>query len=569
MWKIINNFREKTEPNNNKTNIEPDEFNEYFSNMAYDLIHNIPETNHDPLLHLRAASISTDCQFKFDEVTYVELRDIICNLKNKKNTDYLGLSVKMLKVIKNLIYIPLTKLINLCFKENTFPSKLKHAIVCPIFKKGDRDSPSNYRPISLLPVFSKVIEKCMANRITGFFEQNNLFTECQFGFRQGRSTIQGILNLVNIMMDAFENREYNATIFCDLSKAFDCVTHDLLLSKLKLYNFHPDSIKMLQSYLEGRTQVVRLEGVLSAKREARVGVPQGSILGPLLFLIYINDLPLTGPSTAFTLFADDTSLSRNGETPAVISDELAVTQLGAEEWFKANKLLLNADKTHTMISSLRDLPDQSRQVDHVRFLGVHIDNKLKFDVHVDFVCGKLAKSAYALRGLSGCVSDKVLRTTYFSLFHSILTYAILVWGHSCQSFRVFALQRRAIRILAHLSYREECRDAFRSLKILTFPSVYILENLMYVKQNEDKYRTHSELHEYDTRNKGELAVAYRRLKRCQNGPKFLGIKLYNKLPTNVKTLTLKKFKTALKNFLAKQAFYSVQEFISCDVKTIM
>ena len=292
-------------------------------------------------------------------------------------------------------------------------------------------------------------------------------------------------------------------------------------------------------------------------------------MGPLLFLIYINDLPAVSPSAAFTLFADDTSLSRNGRTLGEAAGGLAVARLRVEEWFRANKLMLNNNKTHTLVFTLCDLSDLPQEVTHVRFLGVEIDSQLKFDAHVDYICGTLAVGTFALRGLSNSVSVEVLKTVYFSLIQSLLSYAVLVWGHSCHACRVFALQRRAIRVLAGLAYGEDCRGAFRSLGILTFPSIYIFENLLHIKHNEDQYRAHSDLHEYDTRNKANLAIIYRRLKRCQNGPGFLGVSLFNKLPSHIKALSVKNFKCKVRDFLAEQAFYSVQEFLNCEVASFI
>lgn len=186
------------------------------------------------------------------------------DIKNKDSKDIFGFNVKIIKNIRDVILIPLTNLINICFNAGIFPQALKRAIIKPIHKKGDEGIPDNYRVIYLLPILSKIMEKCMAIRITNFFESNNLFSTDQFGFRKNKNAIGGILNLVDIT-EAFHGRKFNTVLFCDLSKAFDCVSHDILLNKLKAYNFSPNSVKLLKSYLSNRTQMVEVAGVRSAE----------------------------------------------------------------------------------------------------------------------------------------------------------------------------------------------------------------------------------------------------------------------------------------------------------------
>ena len=295
-------------------------------------------------------------------------------------------------------------------------------------------------------------------------------------------------------------------------------------------------------------------------------------MGPLLFLIYINDLPSCLNSGHCVLFADDTTFSVQNVDYRTLETSAGEMQSTANDWFKGNNLVLNVDKTQQMVFSLRDVPDQTFPQDSVRFLGVHLDQKLKWDSHIEYLLGKMKSGIFVLRNLKDTVSDDVLRMTYYAVIHSLLSYAIVAWGHAAECYRVFSLQRRAIRILSNLGYRDDCRGGFISLNILTFPSIYILETLLFVRNNIDMYPTNLHIHSLDTRGKELLTIPALRLSKSQNGPNYLGIKFFNKLPPEVRHLEPKQFKRWVHGFLARHPFYSVAEFLNtkleCDLKRL-
>jgi hypothetical protein len=195
--------------------------------------------------------------FSFKQVTFIEVRDCINNFKNKRSRDIYGLNIELIKMVKNILITPLTKLFNLCISMNSFPDCLKKSLIIPIFKKGDANDKNNYRPVSLLPIFSKIFEKLMMLQISNYLVENKILVSNQFGFRKKIPTFNAILTLVNNIVICFEENKYYEAYFLDLSKAFDTVCDDILIKKLQYYKFSVNSINLTESYLNHRTQRVR------------------------------------------------------------------------------------------------------------------------------------------------------------------------------------------------------------------------------------------------------------------------------------------------------------------------
>ncbi|XP_045477601.1 uncharacterized protein LOC123682843 [Harmonia axyridis] len=236
-------------------------------------------------------------------------------------------------------------------------------------------------------------------------------------------------------------------------------------------------------------------------------------------------------------------------------------ELRARDWFSANKLLLNTNKTQEIWFALRSLNGRPNP-DSVKFLGIRLDQKLKWDCHIEEVCGKLRSTVFLLRNLSECVSIKTLLTAYHALFHSVMSYGIMAWGEAATSSRVFALQRKAVRIIAGLGYRDDCRGTFRKLEVLTFPSVFILSSLTHIKKNERNFLCHGDIHDHLTRGRSDLVAAHCRLTKSQKRPEYIAIKLFNRLPMGIRQLPLHKFKKTVKKHLANAAVYSTEEYLN-------
>ena len=244
----------------------------------------------------------------FKPVTAEDIKNIIASLKNKpcNNSEF---PICALKYVSGIVSEPLALLINQSLADGIFPQSLKVARVVPIFKGGCGNDANNYRPVSVLPLFSKIYERVVFNQLSAFLDKYNIINEAQYGFRAGKSTIEAILNHLQFVYDELDSGNLVISLFLDFRKAFDSINHEILLKKLHHYGIRGLAHKWFSSYLSNRQQFVSINGVCSGQCEVSYGVPQGSILGPILFLLFINDFPKCNPFFKYTLFADDTTLS--------------------------------------------------------------------------------------------------------------------------------------------------------------------------------------------------------------------------------------------------------------------
>jgi len=381
----------------------------------------------------------------------------------------------------------------------------------------------------------------------------------QHGFRKNRSTTTAVGSLVDRILGAFEEEQSVMLQLCDLSRAFDCVSHDILPIKLKRYGIAGPVFGLLKSYLSDRRQVVSIHGATSQALEVRNGVPQGSSLGPLLFLVLMNDLQLDGKAL---LYADDTTLLSLGhDLPQLVVDAGDLFR-DAKNWFELNHLQLNENKTQTLLCSLWNRPGiKDHSSESVKLLGLMVDQKLTWTDHVDLVCKKLSRVIFLLRKLRLLVTPEYLLMTYYALFHSHISYGIVLWGHAPATSRVLVLQKAAVRIISNSDRLEHCKPIFSQLGILTVHSQFILSTLLLLKSSTvPEQNQRAGQHNHNLRNRHDINIPRCRLKKTLENNPVLAYRLYNKLPAGIRNLDIKSIKKELNGWLLSRSFYSIDEF---------
>jgi hypothetical protein len=416
-----------------------------------------------------------------------------------------GISSKLLKSIKNEICTPLAHIFNLSVNQGIFPKKLKKSRTVPIFKSGDPTLCDNYRPISLLSSMSKILEKIVSTQLVNHLDRNDILHEHQYGFQRGKSTEHNLIHALNFIGNSINENKYCLGVFFDLKKAFDVCSKDILLMKLEKIGIRGVALDWFKSYLSERTQYVDINNSTSSEKDISTCILQGSILGPILFLIYINDLFLV--SSALTLmFADDTFglKSDNDLNRLIHSMNADINKMAI--WFKANKLAVNKNKTKYIIFRAKgkklnanmppviiDENEPDKQFDQnnitvleryhdkhdnldcraYKLLGVYLDEHLTLDQHVNHLTKKLTRSLYCVKMAKNNLTYSGMRSLYFALIHSHLNYCptILNCTSTQNKGKIFKIQKKAIRILSNSAYNAHTLPLFDRHKILPFDKI--------------------------------------------------------------------------------------------------
>ena len=363
---------------------------------------------------------------------------------------------------------------------------MKLAKVTPLFKTADPMIFSNYRPVAVLPAFSKILERLMYNRLLSFINKFSLLHPYQFGFRNNHSPELALLYLVDKISNALDNVECVLGLFLDFSKAFDTVNHDILLTKLEYLGMRGILLDWFKSYLADRRQYVIYNDIKSSCKTITCGVPQGSILGPLLFLLHINDLASVSHVILSLFFADDWNMFLSGKNPDDLIKVMNTEITKVIEWLRINKLSLNKIKSHFMvfrknrrkIELKEDVIIENVKIDFVtqtKFLGVILDQHLTFEAHVQYTKGNIARGIGILYIAKKCLKESSMKTLYYAFIYPYFTYCITVWGNTFNSVLepLIVLQKGAIRIVCGAQKFDHTYPLFQRSKILPLRNLYV------------------------------------------------------------------------------------------------
>lgn len=562
--KVTHSAPKMLKTNNNRfqsPKLIADCFNDYFTNIT-----DILPTNTTPTpTSLISPSIA---HLTLIPPTLEQTQEIIKNLRTTSANGHDDISAKFLQEFSKELSPMINQLTTKIFTDGCFPTCLKISKVTPVFKSGDNTCPSNYRPIAVLSNLSKVAEKSIKDQLIEYLQSNTIINQNQFGFINNSSTMSACSQLISQIEHNLDKGDVVIALFIDIKKAFDCVNHQLLLRKLSQLGITGTTFNIFRSFLDNREQYVNIENENSIKRQVKSGVPQGAILSPTLFNIFINDIFTLTLHGTLQLYADDAVLVCSGSDKNLVAQEIEDDLIQIDNWFTNNKLMINTSKTKYLIFNQKRnaSPDTTiklnnkiiEKVNSFSYLGLHIDQDLKWNTHIQNIRRSLQSTAFAFRRIRSHVSENIMWLMYNAYVQPKLQYMNPLWNSASDTRinQIRRVQNKIIKIIRCLPYLTPSHLLY-SINTPSFTKLSQFLTIMYIFQIKNNYIKHNfqlkpvnSIHNYNTRQSENFYILYYRTNKGLNSIISKGLRAYNEIPQNLKNeKRISVFKKELKIYL--------------------